>query len=187
MSFEVGDWVVVRDGIKETDMYRGRRGIVKDINMSFSVYDTEVLLDGDRGGDTTAFHSTELVLESAPVPEVGDTVRVTLDGVVERSEDRDGGVLMVGVSDGGAVWIKAKHAEVTSKAVMEPVVLGVGDKVLEGSTAPVGTLATGTGLTPLMFDGKGWVFVTAPSVYATNAVVLSSYVVAFVPSVIDSK
>lgn len=185
MGFEVGDWVVVRDGVEATKDYRGRRGIVKDTNMSFSIYDTDVLLDGDSDGDTISFHSTELILESALAPEVGDTVRVTFEGKVDIV-DVTGGV-RVTTPGGENAWFRHDSIEVTSKAVKEPVVLGVGDKVVEGATAPVGALAGGAGLTPLMFDGEGWVYVTTPSVYATNAVVLSSYVVTFVPPVINSK
>lgn len=75
------------------------------------------------------FDKDELELVKPETPEVGDMVRVSVEGTVERCEDRDGGVVMVGVSDGGAIWVKAKYAEVTSKAAKEPVVLRVGDLI----------------------------------------------------------
>lgn len=174
MGFKVGDTV----RIVTSNAYSDCKGTV--VTRAYgSIWDYNVSFSEDK----RKFGFRESELELVPgTPDVGDTVRVSLGGVVERYEERDGGVVMVGVSDGGAIWVKAKYAEVISKAVKEPVVLGLGSLLVDGATAPAGSIArdlTDFRAAIAVSNGVNWVWVDD----ATTATfpLLLGYKVTYVP------
>lgn len=179
MTFAVGD--MVRVTFNPSGFFGKIGTIIAADRMKILPYQVAL-----PGGYNVFFDEKEIGLVMPEIPEVGDMVRVCVDGTVERYEDRDGGVVLVVGAGGEYFWAKAKNTEVTSKAAKVPAVLRVGDTVVAGVPTPVGSVARkNKSDMRALFNGLEWVYITESfSPVASHK--LKEFVVYYVPPVVES-